>query len=206
MTSNRKSFWAFIIPATLLRIGISLYILSFILNSTPQLIDSMASSILFDIAIQSLFWGLILLIPLGLLARHFSKQARAATADEQQVFLEQISWSAFFSPFCWALTNKQYAKIIPALIPVYNLYLGAKLALHGRARVWQAKVFSDFSVFRKRQLSLRWKIPLAYLLVLVIGTVLALVLQTMAWAKAVVTGMSDVISTILYAVLSSWRH
>ncbi len=206
MSHTKKSFWAFILPAALLKIGVVLYTLAFLLNSIPALADSKLTKTLFSIGVPVLFWGVVLGIPLGLLAKHFSKKARqTGGSDEQTAFTQSVGWAAFFSPFVWALTNKLYSYLLPSLIPVYNLYLGGRLALQGRAQSWKSGKWSDFEMFKKKQKSLPWKITLVFLLIFFIGLVIAVIFSAVAVAQGTAQGFS-VIFKALFIILTNWRH
>ena len=207
MNNYKKSFWVFIIPAMLLKFGLVLTTLGFVLNSMPFLTDSGLTNALSNSGVPALFWGVVLGIPLGLLTKHFSNQARQAnSANQQEAFTQSIAWTAFFCPFFWALVNRQYKKIIPAFIPVYNLYVGAQLAIHGRAESWAKGGWNNFDQFKRRQTMLRWLLPLVYV-VAVAGALGIIILYILLFA-AVGTAMNfgDVLLKVGTAAVSGLRH
>jgi len=202
----KKSFWSFLLPALLLKIGLELYLLGFILNSIPSLADSKISNGLLNIAVPMLFWGLVLAVPLGLLAKWFSKKARRVNnSNEQTTFTQSVTWAALLCPFVWSLTNKLNKYLLLSLIPVYNVYLGGKLALYGRGESWGSGKWNDFIIFKKKQKSLRWKIPLAYIIVAFVGILIAAIFAAVTTAQDAAQGFGKIFEAF-FTILSNWRH
>lgn len=203
---NKKSFWTFIVPAMLLRVGLACYVAGFIFNSFPPTAESSLVDFLFKLGVPALFWGAILALPLGILAHWFTKKAKAGKSNEQTAFTESNSWVAFFWPFLWALFSKQNRRLIPALIPGYNLYLSAHLATHGRAESWNGGGWRNFEQFKKRQTFLPWLLPLLFVVaffgVLIVIGVYVVVTTTVATA----VGFGEMLTKIGVIVASGWRH
>ena len=220
MTDQRKSFLVFIGPAALLKLGAAGYTAGFLLNTSATLspaVDSRAQLVLATLGdlsmragVPMLFWGVLLALPLGLVARHLRRRAEAAPSSsaltaEQQAFIAGPSWSAFFWPLGWALVNQQYRRILPAIIPLYNLYYGARLSQHGRAESWRDGGWSDFERFKRRQLSLRWLIPCCYWMAFAASLVSLIVGGYLLLAVATLMGLGDVLKVLLTIVMS-FRH
>jgi len=91
-------------------------------------------------------------------------QPSTTLTRNDQIYLNNLSWGAFFCPLIWALGNKLYIWAIASLVPFLNLYVWLKLFFDGRQIAWENNKQIDFSAFKTRQKTIVWLNILFYIL------------------------------------------
>ena len=71
--------------------------------------------------------------------------------ENQNVFINNISWGAFFCPTAWAFTNRLYVWSIASFVPLFNIYIWLKLFTDGRHMSWKQGEWKSFEQFKIRQ-------------------------------------------------------